>query len=69
MISGVSDAALFDALVEAQRAIWQRLVDELGEAIRKSDYRFYGELLSNEGHAWRRAIAALGGNRPGRGRD
>lgn len=68
LMAGVNDAALFAALTEAQRAIWQQLVDELGEAIRKSDYRFYGELLPNEGHAWRRAIVALGGNLPGRGR-
>ena len=53
---------------KAQRTIWQRLVDELGEAVRKSVYRFYGELLANEGDAWRLAIAALAGNRPGRGR-
>lgn len=69
LIAGVDEETLFDALTESQRAIWQRLVDELSEAVRKSDYRFYGELLANEGDAWRRAIAALAGNRRGRGRE
>jgi len=68
LMSGVGDEALFEALAEAQRTIWQRLVDELAEAVRKSDYRFYGELLANEGDAWRRAVAALAGSRPKRGR-
>lgn len=69
LISGIGDAEVFAAITDAQRAIWQQLVDELGEAVRKSDYRFYGELLANEGDAWRRAIGALAGNRSERGRE
>jgi len=68
LMAGVDDEALFAALTEAQRTIWERLARELGEAIRKSDYRFFGELLANEGDAWRRALVALAGERPGRGR-
>ena len=60
----VRDRATFEALVSAQRAIWERLVDHLGESIRKNDYRFQHEAWGEESGAWLRAIAALVGTRP-----
>ena len=55
------DERIFRALVGAQRAVWQRLVDHLDEFIRKNDYRFQGESWGEERDAWLRAIAALAG--------
>ena len=57
----VRDAATFEALVGAQRATWERLVDHLSEIIRKSDYRFRDEEPGEERGASLRAIAALSG--------
>jgi hypothetical protein len=57
------DREAFDALVGAQQAIWGQLEADLGEFIRKSDYRFHEESLGEEGNAWLRAIAAVSGNR------
>jgi hypothetical protein len=59
----VRDAATFEALVGAQRATWERLVDQLSEIIRKSDYRFRHEEPGEERGASLRAIAALSGAR------
>mgnify|MGYP005866765315 CR=1 FL=1 len=53
--------AAFTALVDAQRAIWRKLEQELNEAIRKSDYRFKDEAWGEEGDAWLRALAAVSG--------
>ena len=53
----------FEALVHAQRVVWERLVGDLGEFIRKSDYRFQAESWGEERDAWLRAIAALTGAR------
>jgi len=58
---------VFDALVSAQRAIWERLVSHLSEFIRKRDHRFRNESWGEERDAWLRAIAALAGARPDRG--
>jgi hypothetical protein len=58
----VRDRAVFEALVGAQRDIWRRLEADLGEFIRKSDYRFHGEPLEVEGDAWLRGIAAVSGD-------
>jgi hypothetical protein len=57
------DKAVFEALVKAQQAIWQRLESDLGEFIRKSDHRFHDEPWGDERDAWLRAIAAVSGNR------
>jgi hypothetical protein len=54
---------VFEALVEAQCAIWQRLEADLGEFIRKTDYRFQDEPYGQERDAWLRGIAAVSGSR------
>jgi hypothetical protein len=59
----VRERAVFDALVEAQRRIWQRLEADLGEFVRKSDQRFHDEPWGEERDAWLRGIAAVSGNR------
>ena len=51
------------ALLDAQRAIWERLHGELDEFIRKNDYRFADEGFGTEGDSWQRALAAISGNR------
>jgi hypothetical protein len=60
----VREEAAFDALVGAQRAIWERLVGHLSESIRKSDYRHLDEAWGEEAGAWVRAVTALVGARP-----
>jgi len=62
------DQAAFDALLTAQRTIWGRLVEHLGEFVRKNDYRFQHESWGDEGDAWLRAIASLTGTRRETGR-
>jgi len=54
----------FDALVGVQRAVWEGLVGDLSEFIRKSDHRFRHEAWGEERDAWIRAIGALAGTRP-----
>lgn len=65
-LAHVSDEETFTRLVEAQKAIWQRLQAELSEFIRKNDYRFKGEGFGPEGDAWLRAIEAVSGAPPAR---
>jgi hypothetical protein len=62
-LTRVRDEPLFEAMLNAQRAIWERLVGHLGETIRKSDYRFREEPRGEESGAWLRAIAAVAGAR------
>ncbi len=62
-LTRVRDEAIFDALVKAQRAIWERLVGHLSEVIRKSDYRFRDEPRGEESGAWLRVITAIAGER------
>ncbi len=64
----VHDEEVFEALVNAQRAIWEQLLGHLSEAIRKSDYRFRDEPRGEESGAWLRAITALVGTRLGQDR-
>jgi hypothetical protein len=52
-----------NGLLGAQRAIWTRLVEHLGECIRKCDYRFSDEARGEETGACVRAITALVGAR------
>ena len=52
------------ALVDAQRSVWQRLLADLDEFIRKSDQRFRDEPFGEERDAWRRALAAISGPPP-----
>ena len=60
-LTRVRDETVFEALMNTQRAIWERLVGHLSEVIRKSDYRFRDEPRGEENGAWLRAIAALAG--------
>ncbi len=64
-LARVRSRRVFEALVNAQRTIWGRLVAHLDEFIRKNDYRFQGEDWGEERDAWLRAIEALAGARPG----
>jgi hypothetical protein len=66
-LARVRDEAVFEALVNAQRAIWERLVGHLSEIIRKSDYRFQDEPRGEEVGGALRAIAALSGPRVKKG--
>lgn len=54
-------AAIFEMLTAVQRDIWQRTLDQLGEIIRKEDYRFRDEPRGAETGASLRAIATLSG--------
>ena len=62
-LTQVRDKAVFEALVDALRAIWERLADQLSEIVRKADYRFQDESPGEESGASLRAIAALVGAR------
>ena len=66
-LTQVRDEAIFEALINAQRAIWERLADQLSEIIRKADYRFQDEAPGEESGASLRAIAALAGPRRDQG--
>ncbi|MGC8837373.1 MAG: DUF6062 family protein [Anaerolineae bacterium] len=57
----VREREAFDALLFAQRRIWQDLADRLSESIRKSDYRFRDEPLGEEAGSWLMAIVAVAG--------
>ena len=60
----VRKQAIYDALVHVQRVVWERLVGQLSESIRKSDYRNLDEPWGEEAGSWLRGIAALVGARP-----
>lgn len=60
-----ADASTQSALVELQSAAWSELVDHLGEFIRKRDYRFQHEPISDaEAVAIGQSIEALTGHYP-----
>ena len=59
----VRTESVFEALVSGQRAIWERLVDHLSQAIRKCDHRFKDEPRGEEVGAWLRSTTALAGER------
>jgi hypothetical protein len=63
-LSRVSDEETFTALVEAQKAVWQRLNVELKEFIRKNNYLFMKEGFGPEGDSWLRAIETVSGAAP-----
>jgi len=54
----------FDALVDAQQVIWNRLIEQLDESIRKNDHRYAKEAWGEETGSWIRLIATLVGSRP-----
>ncbi|MDX2162050.1 MAG: DUF6062 family protein [bacterium] len=56
-----SQAERVRAVVAIQRAIWERLKDELAEFMRKSDFHNAAETMGAEADSWRRAIALLSG--------
>jgi hypothetical protein len=56
------DQTTLATLVDVQQTRWQALVDQLSEAIRKSDWRFRDEPQGDEMKAWLRAIAVLAGS-------
>ena len=62
----VNDGKTYDALTAAQEGIWQRLLDNLGEALRKYDYRLQGQATGEEGDSWRRAMGLVAGARVAR---
>jgi hypothetical protein len=64
-LSRMDDEAACESLVQAQRAIWERMVAHLSEIIRKNDYRFRDEPSGEEVGGALRAIAALSGPRSG----
>jgi hypothetical protein len=57
----VADSERFETLREAQVAHWEALIAELGEFVRKNDYRFQHEPVGREGSAWLRAVKAIAG--------
>ena len=59
----VKDGIAARKLIAMQLAVWDQLLGELNEFIRKQDYRFRDEGLAAEGDAWLRAIAAISGQR------
>ncbi|MEM4725058.1 MAG: DUF6062 family protein [Candidatus Hadarchaeum sp.] len=62
-VARARDEEVLNALVNAQRRIWERLIGQLSEFIRKNDYRFVCEPLGEESDAWLRAIATVSGMR------
>lgn len=58
------DTAALERLLALQRKCLLRLHDELGEFIRKNDYRFQHEGMGAEGTSWIRAIEIVSG-KPG----
>ena len=52
------------ALIEAQQAVWERLYADLGEFIRKNDYRYRREPFGTEADAWLRALESISGASP-----
>jgi hypothetical protein len=50
-----------DVLEAAQTACLSRLLEQLGDLIRKHDHRFRHEPVGDEGDSWLRAVAAVSG--------
>jgi hypothetical protein len=65
-LTQVRKKAVYDTLVSAQRGVWEKLIGQLDESIRKSDYRHLDEVWGEEAGAWLRGIAALVGSRSDR---
>lgn len=53
------DAGAAQLLMEHHLARWEHLRQELGEYIRKNDYRFRHETFGPEGDSWERALGLL----------
>ena len=65
-ITRASSRAKLKALIEGQRAIWERLHGELAEFIRKNDHRFKHEPFGQERDAWLRSLETMAGAAPPR---
>jgi hypothetical protein len=63
LVLGRAGDAQARALLEWQTTIWRGLKDELGELIRKFDYRFRHEPMGDETDSWERALARITGER------
>jgi hypothetical protein len=61
-MSMTRDRTIAETLIDVQRTLWQALVNQLGEAIRKNDWRFRDEPQGDEMKAWLRAIEVLAGS-------
>jgi len=57
------DDARRRSLIDEQMARWSKLIAELGEYIRKNDYRFRSEGFGEESDAWERALLGISGGR------
>lgn len=64
VLKRVTDQETFTALMETQKAVWQRLDAELSEFIHKNDYRYMQEGFGVEGNSWLRVIEAISGAPP-----
>ena len=54
----------YEALIQVQRKVWQNIMGELEEFIRKNDYRFLDEVLSEEeGTSWSRVLDVIVGKK------
>jgi hypothetical protein len=61
----VSDPRVHSRLVNLHDQVWQELIDQMGEFIRKRDYRYSQETISDdETAAVERSIEALTGTYP-----
>jgi len=63
-LSQAKPARHLKALIEAQEVVWERLYAELGEFIRKNDYRYRREPFGAEEDAWLRALESISGASP-----
>lgn len=57
------NATAFETLLHAQRGVHRRLIGELGEFIRKNDFRFKSEGFGQEADSWIRAIGLISSGR------
>ena len=57
----VSDEQVFQRLVAVETRIFERLLADLDEMIRLSDYRYQDERLGDVGDAWLHAISQIAG--------
>jgi hypothetical protein len=60
-LARAADPGRFEAIKAVQLEIWQGLISELDEFIRKQDYRFSHEPKGSERDSWSRAIDLVSG--------
>lgn len=59
----IRDAAHQDLFILIQLSHWNKLKAELGEFIRKYDFKYADEAMGEEGDSWLRAIRQMGGEK------